>query len=121
MKPAWRRVASFGATIVAALAVVAYLGRETRPAEPSIYQRGARIVVENPTKMDWTDVQVTINAYYRGVSPKLSAGGRLEAPLDGFTTGLGQRFNPARETVRHVEVRATTAAGQPVSLTWDGR
>ena len=76
-------------------------------------------MIENQTKADWTDVKVTVNAYYRGGSSKLAAGGRLEAPLANFVTGLGQRFNPARESVWRVEVRAATAAG-PVSLDWDG-
>jgi len=114
-----RRVVPYAITALVAAAVAVYLGFYGRREEPSIYLRGSWIVVENQTKVDWTDVTVTINAYYRGVAPKLSARGRLEAPLAGFTTGLGQRFNPARETVRLVEVRATNAAGQPVALHWD--
>ena len=34
-------------------------------------------------------------------------------------TGLGQRFNTARERVTSVEVRATDATGKPVALDWD--
>ena len=60
-----------------------------------------------------------MNAYYRGGSRTLSAGGRLEAPLANFETGLGQRFNTAREHVMRVEVRATDASGKPVALDWD--
>ena len=86
---------------------------------PPIRQRGAWLVVENQSKSPWTNVSVTLNAYYRGVSPTLAAGGRLEAPLGGFVTGLGQRFNAAREHIGHVEVRATDAAGNPVALDWD--
>jgi hypothetical protein len=86
---------------------------------PPIRQRGAWLVVENQTKSPWTNVSVTLNAYYRGVSPSLSAGGRLEAPLANFVTGLGQRFNTSREHISRVEVRATDAAGQPVVLDWD--
>ena len=86
---------------------------------PPIRQHGSWIVVENQTKSPWTNVSVTVNAYYRGVSPALSAGGRLEAPLGSFVTGLGQRFNTAREHVMSVEVRATDAAGNPVALDWD--
>ena len=86
---------------------------------PPIRQHGSWIVVENQTKSAWKNVSVTINAYYRGVSPALSAGGRLEAPLGSFVTGLGQRFNTAREHVMSVEVRATDAAGNPVALDWD--
>src|SRR2546430_17427725 len=63
---------------------------------PAIRQRGAWLVVENQTKSPWTNVTVTLNAYYRGVSPTLSAGGRLQAPPSGFVTGAGQRVNAAR-------------------------
>jgi len=86
---------------------------------PPIRQRGAWLVIENQTTSPWKDVSVTLNAYYRGVSPRLAAGGRLEAPLANFETGLGQRFNTAREHISRVEVRATDAAGHPVALDWD--
>jgi hypothetical protein len=86
---------------------------------PPIRQHGSWIVVENQTRSSWKDVSVTVNAYYRGVSPALSAGGRLEAPLGSFVTGLGQRFNTAREHVMSVAVRATDASGNPVALDWD--
>jgi hypothetical protein len=86
---------------------------------PPIRQSGTWLVVENQTRSPWRDVTVTLNAYYRGVSPTLAAGGRLEAPLAGFETGLGQRFDTAREHVSRVEVRATDAAGRPVALDWD--
>jgi hypothetical protein len=86
---------------------------------PPIRQRGTWIVVENQTQSAWTNVSVTINAYYRGVSPTLGAGGRLEAPLAGFTTGLGQRFNTMKEHISRVEVRATDASGNRVALDWD--
>jgi len=36
---------------------------------PPIRQRGAWLVVENQTSSAWKDVTVTLNAYYRGVSP----------------------------------------------------
>jgi hypothetical protein len=92
-----------------------------RPASggPPIRQRGGWLVIENQSKMEWRDVSVTLNAYYRGVAPRVAAGGRLEAPLAGFTTGLGQRFDTARERIRRVEVRATDASGAPVVLDWD--
>lgn len=89
------------------------------PELPPIRLHGSWLVVENQTKSPWQDVSVTVNAYYRGVSPRLAAGGRLEAPLAGFVTGLGQRFNTAREHVSRVEVRATDASGNPVAFDWD--
>ena len=94
-------------------------GSACRAELPPIRQHGSWLVIENQTKSPWRDVTVTLNSYYRGVSPALAAGGRLEAPLAGFVTGLGQRFNTAREHVSRVEVRAIDAAGQPVALDWD--
>ena len=75
--------------------------------------------VESGTRAGWKGVSVTLNAYYRGVSPTVLAGARLEAPLANFVTGFGQRFNTAREHISRVEVRATDAAGKPVVLDWD--
>ena len=107
-------------TVVAGLAVAGYMLLTPGGSElPPIRQRGAWLVIENQTKSPWRDVSVTLNSYYRGVSPALSAGGRLEAPLASFVTGLGQRFSTTGEHVRRVEVRATDGAGQPVVLDWD--
>jgi hypothetical protein len=104
-----------GLAVAALLVVIAGCRAEL----PPIRQRGAWLVIENQTKSDWKDVSVTLNAYYRGVSPSVAAGGRLEAPLANFVTGFGQRFNPAREHIARVEVRGTDAAGKPVVLDWD--
>ena len=101
------------------LAGALLLAAGCRTDVPPIRQHGSWIVVENQTKSPWKDVTVTVNAYYRGVSPALSAGGRLEAPLANFVTGLGQRFNTAREHVSRVEVRAVDASGNPVAIDWD--
>lgn len=108
-------------TVLAGLGVAAYMlfWPDNRSLLPPIRQRAAWLVIENQTKSPWRDVTVTLNHYYRGVSPTLSAGGRLEAPLASFVTGLGQRFNTVREHISHVVVRATDAAGNPVTLEWD--
>ena len=106
----WRRLFVF------LVVVLAGCGREQ---EPPIRLNGSWLIVENQSKMEWRDVSVTVNAYYKGVAPRVAPGGRLEAPLNGFVTGFGQRFNPAREKVWRVEVRATDASGKPVALDWD--
>ncbi len=104
---------------VLGVVALAFFAAGCRAELPPIRQHGTWLVIENQTKLPWKDVTVTLNAYYRGVSPTLAAGGRLEAPLANFVTGLGQRFNTAREHISRVEVRATDTAGNPVALDWD--
>jgi hypothetical protein len=106
-------------TALLATAVLLLCAAGCQAELPPIRQRGAWLVIENQTASPWKDVSVTLNAYYRGVSPALAAGGRLEAPLAGFVTGLGQRYDTRREHISRVEVRATDAAGNPVALDWD--
>ena len=101
------------------LTVLVVLGACAHESDPPIRLNGAWLVIENQTKMEWRDVSVTVNAYYKGVAPRVAPGGRLEAPLAGFVTGLGQRFDAGRERVTRVEVRATDTAGMPVALDWD--
>jgi len=99
--------------------VVVLLAACGRGGEPPIRLHGEWLVIENQTKMEWRDVSVSVNAYYRGVAPRVAPGGRLEAPLAGFVTGLGKRFDSGREHVMRVAVRATDANGTPVTLDWD--
>jgi hypothetical protein len=108
---AWRPVV---AGLACAMALL--LGCRPRP-EPIRVDHG-RLVVENLTRQEWRDVTVTVNAYYRGGSPSLEPGGRLETPLTNFVTGFGQRFDTNREHVRRVEVRAKTPAGEPIAIDW---
>jgi hypothetical protein len=89
-----------------------------RSSEPPIRVTRDALVVENQTREEWRDVTVTVNGYYRGTSKTLAAGGRLDASLGNFVTGLGQRFDKNRERVTRVEVRATDASGRPVTLDW---
>jgi hypothetical protein len=108
---------SVGLVVVAAL-IVAFLMSPRRVKEPPIRVDGPTLIVENQTPQEWRHVTVTVNAYYRGQTASLAPGGRIETRLGTLMTGLGQYFNPARESVRTVQVRATDAQGQAVALDW---
>ena len=114
-------VVTFSLTILAAVAVVVAMRMTARTGGnlPPIRVEGERLIVENETPQPWHDVTVTVNAYYRGAMKRLESGGRLEAPLGNFETGLGHRFDVAHEQVMRVEVRATDGAGNPVVLNWE--
>jgi hypothetical protein len=101
------------------VACVVVAGCRTKP-EP-IRLNGRTLVVENQTTHEWRDVTVTLNGYYRGRATSLAPGAELDAGLSSFVTGFGQKFDPNRESVHTVEVRATDASGQPVTLGWPDR
>jgi hypothetical protein len=100
----------------AALAMLAC----SQPRDPIIVGEGM-IVLENQTDREWRDVLLTVNDHFRGGTPKLLPGGRLNAPLRDFQTAFGQRFDRGRQSVFKVEVSATDASGAPVRLTWPGK
>ena len=81
---------------------------------------GDIVVVENHTAQEWRNVVITVNDHFRGGSPTLAPGGRLTAPLSGFQTAFGQRFDRAHQSIAKIEVTATDGAGAPVALTWAG-
>lgn len=107
---------SIGLVVLAAVVVVVVTAR--RPAQPAIDVNGPTLTIENQTDQEWRNVTVTVNAYYRGGTSSLAPHGRLDVSLRTLMTGLGQYFNPARETVRTVQVRATDASGRAVSMEW---
>jgi hypothetical protein len=115
----FRQWKSLLATALVAFAVVAYLHWRPQPSVPSaINVDGTRVAVQNGSPDDWHDVKITVNAYYRGGLPQLPARGRVEGEVSNLETGLGHRFDPARERVTSVEVTAVDAAGRPILLKW---
>jgi hypothetical protein len=116
-----RTVVTLALTAVVATAISFALRSGGGASGDPIRIEGQRLIVENRTRQAWTGVSVTVNAYYRVKAQTVDGGGRLETPLATLETGLGQRFNAAREHVTRVEVRATDAAGKPVAIDWDER
>jgi hypothetical protein len=104
--------------LVVLLLMMAAAVSACRRSDPPIRVTRDALIVENQTREEWRDVIVTVNGYYRGTSKTLASGGRLDANLGNFVTGLGQRFDKNRERVTRVEVRATDASGRPVTLDW---
>jgi len=101
--------------VIAALALAA-----CSSGRAPIRVEGDIVVVENQSAQEWRNVVITVNDHFRGGSPTLAPGGRLTAPLSGFQTAFGQRFDRAHQSVAKIEVAATDAAGRPVALTWAG-
>ena len=88
------------------------------PRDSIIVDEGM-VMVENQTPREWRKVRVTVNDHFSGGVDVLLPGGRLNAPLSQFQTGLGQKFDRGRQSVFKVEVTATEPDGTPVTLKWD--
>ena len=89
----------------------------SQPQEPIVVEEGS-VVVQNLTGDDWKKVVVVVNDHYTGGTPFLAAGGRLNAPLSQFQTGLGYKYDRGRMSVFKVEVTATDTDGKPVRILW---
>ena len=85
------------------------------PVEPLQLDRNI-LTVDNRTSKDWTNVEVWLNTYYRITASSVPAGGRLQAPLDTFVAGFGQRFNYRSTQIHDLRLTATLPDGQPLEL-----
>lgn len=103
---------------LAAAAMLATLAAACSAPRDAITVDEGMISVENQTDGEWRNVRITVNDHFSGGAPALLPGGRLNAPLSQFQTGLGQKFDRARQSVYKIEVTATGADGKPVTLTW---
>lgn len=108
--------ASVAATVLLALTALV-VPACSPPRDPIVVDEGM-IIVENLTDQEWRTVRITVNHHFTGGVPALAPGGRINAPLSQFQTGLGQKFDRGRQSVFKVEVTARAADGNPVTLTW---
>jgi hypothetical protein len=74
------------------------------------------LTVDNQSSQDWNEVQIYLNTYYRVTASKIRAGSRLQAPLDVFVAGFGQRFDFHRMQIHSLKLTAKLPDGQPLEL-----
>ena len=77
---------------------------------------GGRLTIANHSKTDWSNVDVWLNTYYHAGFKSIPAGGRMQAPLDFFVAGLGQRFSYAHMQVHTLRLTAKLPDGSPVEV-----
>ena len=99
----------------AVLAALATPGCGKLPAEPLTLERNM-LTVNNQSSRDWTNVEIWLNTYYRITTSSVPAGGRLQAPLDTFVAGYGQRFDFHRMMVKDLRLTAKLPDGTPFEL-----
>jgi hypothetical protein len=100
---------------VVLLALAASACRDV-PRDPLTLE-GNRLTVDNRTSQEWRGVEIWLNRYYRVTAASIPPGGRLQAPLDVFVAGFGQRFDFRRMQVRDLRLTATLPDGKPLEIT----
>jgi hypothetical protein len=84
-------------------------------AEP-LQLKGDALTVENQSGRDWTDVQITLNTYYRISASSIAAGGHAQARLDSFVDAYNRHFDPGHTSMRSFRVTAKLPDGQTFEL-----
>ena len=87
-----------------------------KPPPEALILNGGTLTVDNYTKQDWSNVEVWLNTYYRATFTSIPAGGRMQAPLNFFVAGFGQRFNFDRMQVRDLRLTAKLPDGSPLEV-----
>ena len=87
----------------------------TEPIE-ALKLEGNLLTVNNRTKQEWKDVEVWLNHHYRVQTKSLQPNGMLNAPLDMFVAGFGQRFDWRRQQITDLRLTAKLPDGSPLEI-----
>ncbi len=99
--------------LAALLAVAACACGKSPEIEPFRLE-GKRLTVNNTSKNNWQQVEISINRQYRVAVPEILAGQRFDVALDAFLDVYGNHFYYQRQQVRDVHLTATVPGGAPV-------
>ena len=106
------------AFVVCAAAGAAACSERTRPA---LNLDGGRLTIYNDTDETWSNVEVILNQHFR-IQPKdIEPDGIVQAPLDIFVAGYGQRFNFKTMQINDLRLTAKRPNGEPIELRYQFR
>ncbi len=107
---------SWRAAVLAAVLLAAGCSEVREP----ILVDGGVITIENTSDKEWKNLKLVLNDHFFGGAPSLAPGQRMNAMVSNLQTGFGQRFDRSRMPIKKIEVTATDADGNPVTLNWGG-
>jgi hypothetical protein len=90
------------------------------PRDPLTIEKG-RLIVENQTDEDWTNVRISVNRYFHGGAPSLTKRGRMDVRLGDLVSGYGQKFDFGRMQIKDLRLTATRPNGESLELRKDLR
>jgi hypothetical protein len=104
------------AALVCTAAWAAACTERTRPA---LNLDGNRLTIHNDTDETWSNVEVILNQHFR-IQPKdIEPDGIVQAPLDIFVAGYGQRFNFKTMQITDLRLKAKRPNGQPLEVRYE--
>src|SRR5688572_7468921 len=104
------------AAAVAALAGTWACAERTRPA---LNLDGNRLTIYNDTDEEWQDVEVFLNHHFRIQPKNIEPSGIVQAPLDIFVAGYGQRFNFKTMQITDLRLKAKRPNGEPIEVRYE--
>jgi hypothetical protein len=104
--------------MLAAAAVGAMLATAacTKPERAPLQLEGNRLTVYNDTDGEWRNVEIFLNHHFRITPDNVPPGGVVQAPLDVFVAGYGQRFNFKTMQITDLRLTAKRPDGEPVEI-----
>jgi hypothetical protein len=102
--------------LLATMLLAGVLAGCAKPREETLRLDGNLLTIDNHTDEPWSHVEVWINQNFRATAPALPAHGRINATLDGFTSGFGQRFDFRRMQIHDLRVKATLPDGTIIEI-----
>jgi hypothetical protein len=92
-----------------------------KPPVDALQLEGNKLTVTNSSDVEWRDVEIWLNTYYRATARSLAAHGRLDTTLDKFVDGYAQRFDFNHAQVRALRLSAKRPDGTPVAIDYTFR
>jgi hypothetical protein len=104
------------AIVVGVLLSVAACAEDPRPA---MHLEGTRLTVYNDTEEEWRNVEIILNHHFRITPKDIPPDGIVQAPLDIFVAGYGQRFNFNTMQITDLRLKARRPNGEPIEIEYE--
>ena len=93
----------------------------TARSRPALNLDGNRLTIYNDTDETCSHVEVILNQHFRIQPNDIAPDGIVQAPLDIFVAGYGQRFNFKTMQITDLRLKAKRPNGEPIELRYEFR
>ncbi len=105
--------------LAAAVVVLAGTWACTEKSRPALNLDGSRLTIFNDTDEEWQNVEVILNHHFRIQPKNIEPDGIVQAPLDIFVAGYGQRFNFKTMQITDLRLKAKRPNGEPIEVRYE--